>query len=441
MRSADTTSETGSVALSNWRRFVSSFLSDNSTQFVSSDHAQKVPESIETIAGVLVNGDNLSFLEEYQEDLRETVRMLYLDPPYNTGNKQHVYNDKFKRNEWLAMMRRVLEHSLPMLTSDGSICVSIDDSEMPYLRVLMDEIVGEKHFVACVAYERSGSAGLGQGSVILNTKEYILIYSRDRRALNDIGFERPVDREVMRRYNKILSSEGERELIDEIETQSGLAKLFRHKNFAIQSVSLRNFNARRSEIEQQYIDSFERVFRTQNVQKESSFQTDVISRLSKDQFYSVDYVPARGRYKDTEKTLYYWNGELCAWLKDSAAVTADGLIKRNKLTDFWSHAEIPKADLANEGGVLFSRSKKPEHLMRRLIGLTTSPGDVVLDLFLGSGSSAAVAHKMNRKWIGIECGEYFQDTPLARMRNVINGDPTGVSKLTGWRGGGSFLYR
>src|SRR5690606_13040206 len=119
-------------------------------------------------------------------------------------------------------------------------------------------------------------------------------------------------------------SEGEKELVEEIESPGGLARLFVHQNFRIGSLSIRDFDSRRDEIELQYIRSFERVFRTQNVQKENVFQNNIISKLSKDRLYSLDYVPARGRYKGTDKTLFYWNGELCAWLKDSSTLTASG---------------------------------------------------------------------------------------------------------------------
>ncbi len=391
--------------------------------------------------GLLVCGDNIEFFKSAGSFLSGQVRLVYLDPPYNTGNANLVYEDDLHRSDWLVMMRNLLNQLLPLLTKDGCICVSIDDSEMPYLRVLMDEIVGEKKFVACVAYERSGSAGLGQGGVILNTKEYILIYSNDKRTLNDIGYERPLDKETMRRYSKVLVDEGRRVLIDEFDASGQRARLFKHDNVQIASLSLRSFDKRREEIDSKFSESFDKIFRTQNVQKENSFQNSIISRLEKDEFYSLEYVPSRGKYKGTNKTLYYCNGELCAWLKDSAFVTADGITKRNKLTDFWSHAEIPKADLANEGGVLFSRSKKPEHLMHRLIALASNPGDLVLDPFLGSGSFVAVAHKMERRWIGIESGQHFFDGPLSRMKRVVDGDQTGVSRLTNWQGGGTFAYR
>lgn len=392
--------------------------------------------------------DNLEFLRSVQESLRHRIRFIYIDPPYNTGNEDHVYNDSYKRDDWLIFMRQRLELSRPLLRKDGSICVSIDDREMPYLRLLLDEIIGEENFVSCIAYERSGSAGLGQAGVLLNTKEYILFYCLDKSKLNDIGYERPIDYEVMKRYNKILRVEGSRKLVDEIFAPSNqsVARLYEHEGFLIEPISLRAFEARKEEIERQYAREFQSVFRTQNVQKENTFQNGIIARLDKKSLYSLDYVPSRGRYKDEQKRLYYWNGELCAWLKDSAALVNETtcrtsmIVKRNKLTDFWSHKEIPKADLANEGGVNFKRSKKPEHLLHRLIAMTTDEGDLVLDYFLGSGTTAAVAHKMKRSWIGVEAGDFFESVTLARLKNVVDGDSTGVSRLTGWRGGGSFFW-
>lgn len=402
-----------------------------------------------TISGALFRMDNLEFLRSAQEALRHQTRFIYIDPPYNTGNEDHVYNDSYERDEWLAFMRQRLELSRPLLRNDGSICVSIDDREMPYLRLMLDEIFGEENFVACIAYERSGSAGLGQAGVILNTKEYVLFYCLDRSTLTEIGYERPIDLEVMKRYNKILRVEGTRKLVDEIVAPSNqsVAKLYEHEGFVIEPISLRSFASRQDEIETQYAQNFDAIFRTQNVQKENTFQNGIIALLDKKSFYSLDYVPSRGRYKDEQKRLYYWNGELCAWLKDSATLVANGptgssnssaIVKRNKLTDFWSHKEIPKADLANEGGVNFKRSKKPEHLLYRLIAMTTSEGDLVLDYFLGSGTTAAVAHKMRRTWIGVENGDFFEEITLTRLKNVIEGDPTGVSRLTGWAGGGAF---
>ncbi|MBK9142434.1 MAG: site-specific DNA-methyltransferase [Candidatus Melainabacteria bacterium] len=399
------------------------------------------PEKSESTSGILLHGDSEELLGRLAESHASSVRFVFIDPPYNTGNSELLYPDSFERTDWVLMLKRCFLACRPLLSSRASIAVTIDDREMPYLRIMMDHIFGESSMVACVAYERSGSAGLGQAGVILNTKEYVLIYSLDRSSLNDIGSEKPVDRQIMQRYNKILRVPGRREPIEEFASRSGNhVRLYRHEGCMIEPVSLRDFEDRREEIGAVYHDNFELIFRSQNVQKENTFQNEIIARLDKKSFYSVDYIPRRGRYRGQEKTLYYYNGELCAWLKDSATVRGGELVKRNKLTDIWTHADIPKADLANEGGVTFPRSKKPEHLLYRLISMTTDPGDLVLDYFAGSGTTCAVAHKMGRSYIGIEKGDFFESILVQRLKHVVEGDPTGVSKLAGFTGGGSFAY-
>jgi adenine-specific DNA-methyltransferase len=163
--------------------------------------------------------------------------------------------------------------------------------------------------------------------------------------------------------------------------------------------------------------------------------------MDKNALYSVDYVPSRGKYKDTPTTLYYANSELFAWLKDSALLVDNQIVKANKLTDVWVHADIPKADLANEGGVDFRRGKKPENLLKRIIEFSTQPGDLVLDSFAGSGTTGAVAHKMKRRWIMVELGEHCHTHIVPRLRKVIDGtDMGGITSAVNWQGGGGFRY-
>ena len=150
--------------------------------------------------------------------------------------------------------------------------------------------------------------------------------------------------------------------------------------------------------------------------------------------------PNRGKSKGISVTKYYYKKQLFAWLKDSAKVNGSQIIKTNKLSDFWKHEEIPKADLANEGGVTLGRGKKPEQLLKRIIEIATQPKDIVLDFCLGSGTTAAVAHKMSRQYIGVEQLDYGKNDSVVRLQNVINGDQSGISKSVNWNGEGSFLY-
>ena len=247
----------------------------------------------------------------------------------------------------------------------------------------------------------------------------------------------------MKRYNKVLVNEGTRELVDEFVSKSNgtPVKIYRHSGFEIQSISLRDFSNREREIRAEFVAFFEKLFRTNNVQKENQFQNDLMSRMDKEYLYTVDYIPSRGKNKDMPTTLYYYNSELFAWLKDTAYLEDGNIVKTNNLTTVWKHEDIPKADLANEGGVDFPRSKKPEQLIKRILQISTNEGELVLDSFLGSGTTAAVAHKLKRQWIGIEMGDHAYTHCKVRLDHVIdNKDPRGITSSSNWQGGGGYKF-
>ena len=204
---------------------------------------------------------------------------------------------------------------------------------------------------------------------------------------------------------------------------------------------MRDVKNREAEIRSDFAAHIDTLFRGNRVQKENEFQNDIIDSLEKGKFYSVDYIPSRGKNKDEETTLYYNNCELLSWLKDTTTLENGMLTKSQKMTTLWKHGEIPKADIANEGGVYFPRSKKPEQLLRRIIEMSTEPGDYILDSFLGSGTTAAVAHKMGRRWIGVEMGDHAYTHCKTRMDNVIaSSDSLGITKSESWQGGGGYRF-
>ena len=164
-------------------------------------------------------------------------------------------------------------------------------------------------------------------------------------------------------------------------------------------------------------------------------------QMTKDSLYSVEYTPNRGKNKDTLTTLYYYNAELCAWLKDTAFIDGNDIVKTIRLSNVWKNDDIPKSDLGNEGGVNFPRGKKPEKLLERIISLASNPNDIILDSFLGSGTTVAVAHKMNRRWIGIELGNHCYTHCKPRLDKIIDGtDKSGVTKAYNWQGGGGYKF-
>ncbi|QAA34904.1 site-specific DNA-methyltransferase [Clostridium manihotivorum] len=392
---------------------------------------------------MLIHGDNLIALKALEQDYAGKIKCIYIDPPYNTGSAFEHYDDGLEHSVWLNMIYDRLKLLYSLLSNDGLLWISIDDNECHYLKIICDEIFGRTNFIADITYERSGSAGLGQGGVFVNNSEHILVYKKEELVVNEVLGSVELEFKTMKRYNKILVKEGNRQLIEEFESKSNgeTVKIYKHENFVIETISLRSFEQRESEIRNEFLLNFDKLFRTNNVQKENEFQNDLLSRMDKKYLYTVDYIPSRGKNKGRLTTLYYYNAELFAWLKDTAYIEQDKIMKTNKLTTVWVHSDIPKADLANEGGVEFPRSKKPEQLIKRIIEISTNEGDYVLDSFLGSGTTAAVAHKLNRRYIGIELGNHAYTHCIQRLKNVIDGnDNGGITKSVNWQGGGGFKF-
>lgn len=392
---------------------------------------------------ILIHGDNLLALKALESKYAGQVKCIYIDPPYNTGAAFEHYDDNMEHSIWLNLMYQRLRILHRLLSDDGSLWISIDNTEGHYLKVLCDEIFMRQNFVADITYEKSNVSGLGQGGALVNTGEKLLVYKKKSVEFNEVlGTER-LALKTMKRYNKILKYTGTKELVEEFPAPSnGMpVKLYLHRDYIVESISLRDFEKRESEIRKQFYDNFESMFRTYVIQQENEFQNALMDKMQKDSLYSVEYTPNRGKHQGEYTTLFYYNAELCAWLKDTAYIQGGDIVKTTRLSNVWKNDDIPKADLGNEGGVAFPRSKKPEKLLERILKMATNEGDLVLDSFLGSGTTAAVAHKMRRKYIGIEMGNHAYTHCKARLDRVVAGDDkAGATKNSNWQGGGGYRF-
>lgn len=392
---------------------------------------------------MLIHGDNLLALKALERDFTGKIRCIYIDPPYNTGNAFEHYDDDLEHSIWLNMLYKRIKILHSLLAENGTLWISIDSTEGHYLKVMCDEIFGRSNFVSDITYEKSNVTGLGQGGAIFNTGEKILVYKKNILELNEVLASEKLTKKTMQRYRKYIQSEGTKELVEEFESASnGLpVRIYKHTDYVIGDISLKQFESRESEIRARYYEFFNTIYRTYVVQQENEFQNALMARMGKNSLYSVEYTPSRGRNGGKETTLFYHNGELCAWLKDTAFLEGKDVVKTTKLSNVWKNDDIPKADLGNEGGVAFPRSKKPEKLIERILLMATNEGDLVLDSFLGSGTTAAVAHKMGRKYIGIELGDHCYSLCKKRLDRVIDGkDSNGVTKQYNWQGGGGYHF-
>lgn len=392
---------------------------------------------------MLIHGDNLLALKALESMYAGQIKCIYIDPPFNTGQAFEHYDDNLEHSIWLNLMHQRFRHLYNLLEANGMFWIHLDDVEIHYCKVLLDEIFSRQNFVAHITYERSAVAGLGQGGYLVNTTEHILLYKKgalpgkNNLSYEELGFN------IIKRYNRYVANFGERTLVREFTAKSNgeTVRVYEHSGVEIETISLRDVKNREAEIRQEFVVHLGTLFRGNRVQKENEFQNDIIAALDKGKYYSVDYIPSRGKNKDEQTTLYYYNCELLSWLKDTTTLESGMLTKSQKMTTLWKHGEIPKADIANEGGVYFPRSKKPEQLLQRIIEMSTEPGDIVLDSFLGSGTTAAVAHKMGRKYIGIEMGDHAYSHCKTRLDAVIAGtDSLGITKAIDWQGGGGYRF-
>lgn len=376
---------------------------------------------------ILIKGDNLLALKALIQDYQNSIKLIYIDPPFNTGNAFEYYDDGLEHSIWLTMMRDRLTLLKKLLRPDGVIFISIDDNEMHYLKILMDEIFGEGNFINTIAIKDSHASGLKtthKEKTIIKTKSYILVYkkSADIKLTPQYTFREKWDSHynsfLEKRKNKIVAKklidiliknkiypEGTR--IDDITLTNKRFKLFcqNNKDLIVQSTK---------ELPQKL--------------KELSLknQGQVVTGSNR-----------------TNKQIYALNGRRLAPLSESFnLVGIDGAYKEDYsylLCDLWD--DIDFNNTQNEGGVPFPASKKPERLIARIISMTTNKDDFVLDSFAGSGTTGAVALKMQRKWIMVELGNHANTHIIPRLNNVISGeDQSGISELLNWKGGGGFKY-
>lgn len=392
---------------------------------------------------MLIHGDNLLALKSLVSMYAGEVKCIYIDPPFNTGQAFEFYDDNLEHSKWLNLMYHRLTLLHLLLDINGMFWIHLDDEEVHYCKVLLDEIFGRCNFVSHITYERSAVAGLGQGGYLVNTTEHILLYKKGLLPAKINLSYSELELKIMKRYNKFIASYGDKVLVGEYISKSNgqPIKIYKHSNFNIQTLSLKDFEQNKETILKAYIDNIATIFRGNRVQKENEFQNGLISNMDKDTLYSVEYIPSRGKNEGLLTTLYYYNKELLSFLSDTSEVIDNRIVKSQKMTTLWTHAEIPKADIAHEGDVYFPRGKKPEQLLKRIIEMSTAPGDLVLDSFLGSGTTAAVAHKMGRKYIGIELGNHAYTHCIPRLKKVIDGeDQGGITKAQDWQGGGGFKF-
>lgn len=309
-------------------------------------------------ANLLIKGNNLLALHSLKKLYANQVKLIYIDPPYNTGNDSFNYNDRFNHSTWLTFMKNRLEVAREFLRDDGSIYINIDYNEVHYLKVLMDEIFGRDNFITQIIWRMGFVSGYKTiANKYIRNYDCILFYSKQE---NNYLFNK---RYIHNKDFAPILNKGE------------INNIFKNFKFDL------------------------------NLQE--SFYNYVNHEMRNDK-YAIE---------DT------WN---CNKWDKLNSVAIDNATSRLEETVVYHNDNF--------------KGQKPEALLQRIIEISTNENDIVMDFFAGSGTTLAVAHKMKRRWIGIEQMDYIESITKERLKKVVEGEQGGISKAVEWSGGGSFVY-
>lgn len=364
---------------------------------------------------LIIKGNNLIALHSLKKRFAGKVKLIYIDPPYNTGSDSFKYNDKYKHSTWLTFMKNRLTVARDLLQYEGVIFVQCDDNEQAYLKVLMDEIFGQDNFISTIV-DVVKPEGRRYG-YIAKAHEYIIVYSKNPSMVKMF--------EMTDEHKKLPYSD-----------EKG--------DFEI--VGLRNRNNRafnssnRPNLRYPFYVNLKEVtddgFMNLSLERQEGFE-EVYPRTIND----IQSVWRWGKEKAANElhnliAKKNQNNEIVIYQKKRTLTTMP--------TSFWHDKSLISQKGTQQMELLFNSPvfsfPKPEALLKRIIEISTEPGDLVLDFFMGSATTQAVAHKMNRQYIGIDQMDYIETIAVERLKKVIDGEQGGISKDINWQGGGSFVY-
>ncbi len=347
---------------------------------------------------MLIQGDNLEALKALLPYYRGQVKCIYIDPPYNTRSAFEHYDDNLEHSRWLAMMWPRLELLRELLAEDGSIWVSIDDNEGHYLKVIMDEVFGRTNFITNVIW-RKNYAPKSSAKHFSEDHDHIHVYASQAESWVPNPMPRRPDQDKV------------------------------YKNMD---------------------DDPRGRWRPDNLSARNPYSLGIYS-ITTPGGRKIDGPPSGRYWAISEEKLWALDADNRIWWgKDGKNVPSLkrflSEVKQGRVPQtYWPYDEVGHTqDAKKEIVALFDKdvfgTPKPENLLKRVIEIATNPGDLVLDSFLGSGTAAAVAHKMGRRWIGVEMGDHAHTHCVPRLKKVIEGEQGGISEAVEWKGGGGFAF-
>lgn len=359
-----------------------------------------------------------------QSDIAGKVKCIYIDPPYNTESDSFGYNDTFKRSTWLTFMKNRLMLARKLLSNDGIILIQISFHQYPYLRVMTDEVLGEKsHKLDFNVLVRHPDRNLTGDKEFNDVIEYTLVYSKSS------DYKMPKEEIVKTVDDYIYDFEFPTKPDESVQVGNKLVSVYYPQNVRItekeghesglKSLSIRGSIREKNSSGRFYV----------------AYLEPLIGKYPKGTIFTVPNMGDDGRPfrifelpKGKNKNGFYYPGK-----PKSSDVTLKPYANFINMVQAYNGTNY-------EGDVSFRNGEKPEALLAFYLNMFTKKGDIILDFFAGSGTTAAVAHKMGRKYITCEQMDYVQSITAQRLINTIDGEQGGISKDVGWQGGGSFVY-
>lgn len=346
---------------------------------------------------MLIHGDNLLALKALEQEFAGQVKCVYIDPPYNTGSAFEHYDDNLEHSTWLSLMVPRLRILRNLMSDDGSIWISIDDDEGHYLKVLCDEVFGRDNFINTVIWEKKFSPQ-NDAKWLSDSHDFVLVYAKVKATWRPNLLERTTDMDD-RYSNPDNDPRGP---------------------WASSDLTVRTYN--------------------ESCDYPITTPSGRVVTPSESRCWGVN----KERFDELVSDNRIWfgaRGNNVPRIKTFLSEVQGGLVAMT----LWKHTEVGNNQDAKKEAKKFNldspfATPKPEHLIQRVLTLGSNYGDLVLDSFLGSGTTAAVAHKMGRRYIGIELGEHCYTHCLPRLKAVVDGEQGGISKAQDWQGGGGFKF-
>jgi len=361
--------------LVNWKRYTTK--SKEKVTELKRDEEGNINENL------IIKGNNLLALHSLKKEFTSKVKLIYIDPPYNTDTDSFAYNDSFGHSAWLLFMKNRIEQAYNFLKSDGVIFIHCDDNEQAYLKVLMDEVFGRHNFVSTLIHQRA--KGGGNAKHVVKGHDYALVYAKN--LSSELRFIR---KKIIQ--SKVISIKG----IDYLRNDDVVRKKFGKYD---QSTNRRCFY--------EELSTYKSSTQISEINKKIKSGEFVLEDFGNGMQVICKYSPVSSAYSKVYSII--------------KALSEDG---NNEISALGLNFDNPK----------------PEAIIEFIINSVTDKGDLVLDYHLGSGTTAAVAHKMNRQYIGIEQMDYIETIAVERLKKVIGGEQGGISKSVNWQGGGEFIY-